>query len=498
MDIKKIKEQLPYVDGVVECGDSRQIKWLMSTDTLYGAVEPNSNEGTINRVPLMLYKNIIFLADKIDENGSVILDHKEKIQNLIEDFEFFGGEEFAKKIEDIINEQKELGETNLELIIKIDDIDKGLVKLEDMVGDSSEFIDMQGSIVENIEYIASVLGNKENEDFYGNEDIGKPSSGIFDTLKSVTVTVNSMRTKVSEFENTLNNMELLVNGHSMSLEGLKEIVGGKVKISIEDKEVELSHDDAIEQIFSATKLNTIQIKRLGESIEGFADDIKQNKEGLETVNNGLEEHKKKYTTFAETTEQKSNSMDGRVSNVEESTKEIPSMKSSIEDHEKRIGANVLLLDNIQNEITVINGEQSTINDKISTMGSNISTNSDDIEELDVYIKALNDDIKQKITDINERLDNVPDTAYIDEKISESDASIKKVSDDLSSYKESIDESIKELTDEMRKDVEHLKGENLKLGESITKLALDYDNKINEMNQEIEEIKRKVGISGVEE
>lgn len=487
MKERNIVEKLPYVDGVVECGDSRQIDWLKSNENLSGANEPNSNKGTANRVPLSLYRNIVFLAKEMDKSNLVINIHDEKIEKLIKDFEYFGGEEFAKKIEDIIKEQEELGETNLEILLRLESTEDKIVIIETSIGTTEEFVDMEGSVISNLSHIASIIGNKEGEDFYGNIVEGNEESGVYETMTNVIKTVNSLRTKITEFDNSLNNLSLQVSGQDRTISSLEEIVGDKAKVVIGDKEVELVHDDAIEQLFGSIKTLSTTVKNNDMKVLEHTASINRIEGEIEKLELGTNEKYSKLQDEIKSNTNKIEDHEKRIISLESSTEEIPKIKINMSEIETKVSSNILKIETLESSTDSLDSKVSGMGDTLNSLSRNVDDNSGAIENLVTSNSSLQKTVSETVSSLD-RLGG--EHGFLSDKVVSLDIKISDYpeSEVVVGYGESIaknTETISENSDFIKtiidkqnsdyKEIEALKLDNSQLKESNLLLVNNYED-----------------------
>ena len=171
-------KHLPFVDGAPGA-DQRKIEWLKNGECLNGATSSVANDGTLNRAPVSIQKNVVAL----DENMTDTAEKVNEVVKSVNDIKATLGAVGDASLIEVVNDTVE----RVDFIEKNDAIqNQAIVEISDrmdalgnMVGEHNPALDpINRNVFEELLFQKTEMGSYPNFDMNGHSQPGAPGSGM--------------------------------------------------------------------------------------------------------------------------------------------------------------------------------------------------------------------------------------------------------------------------------------------------------------------------------
>lgn len=315
--LMEILNQLPFVDGVPEDGQSR-LTWIRNGEQLVGADKKYSNEGNANILSVQLQKNIVFLAENFDllkVNQDLSAADIEKIKEILND----AGTEGLIELVNTNTEQIRL------LNIAVEQLKLALEIQDQTIGDITALVGARtensgsNNVFDDLLFIKTRIGNNAGETINGTPQAGLTASGIILKLDNVTRQAIKNTSDIEDIKTSITESDL-PKIHK-DLDGIRQELGIKpasgsntiyVRLkTLEDEDTlinaridELRSDIGPGKLVTKVNANTTKIASLDDDINGADGVVEQTasiKLAIEAPSTGIEARLNKVTTQSEST-----------------------------------------------------------------------------------------------------------------------------------------------------------------------------------------------------
>lgn len=217
--------KLPYIDGIPD-NDQESIRWIKNNDILTGASKNHTNDGILNSVSLMLYKNIVYLANTGNELVGTVNTQGEQLAEIKETIDAINTEH------GIIYQIAELTNTTNELTISVNqhssvisDNSSSILAIKDAIGEPVASDSSKLPILSDLYYVKTVVGSRKGFDVNGNPNDSETGTGIIYQLEQTQLDLNKIKTDLTSTNKLIS--ELGVEEITTNIEAIRGELGVK-------------------------------------------------------------------------------------------------------------------------------------------------------------------------------------------------------------------------------------------------------------------------------
>ncbi|CAL1778120.1 fibritin neck whiskers protein [Acinetobacter phage vB_AbaM_PhT2] len=194
--------KLPFVDGIPQEGQSR-LSWIKDGELLEGAKTHFGSEGNLNKVNKELQENIAVICGLIDNIGTLYNLHAEDIEKIKAILADAGNADLITQVNKNSDDIKTVNTAVGTLNNEVQETDRNLITLVDLVGSPDLLQDGRMTAFENLHFIKAVIGNEAEFDVNGNSAPNNPESGLISRISAVLAQAIQNRDKIQQIEETI-------------------------------------------------------------------------------------------------------------------------------------------------------------------------------------------------------------------------------------------------------------------------------------------------------
>lgn len=196
---KLVIQKLPNVDAIPEDGQHR-IEWIVNGECLNGALSKTGNEGTLNRAPLAIQRNV----EKVNENAQATTEKVNEVVEAVNNINDTLGAIADGSIIDVVNQtvarvdkvETDLSDTKTALEKNISDVDG----LDTKIGVRPATDDSNRSIYNDIAFIKQEMGSYPEFNINGVPDATNTGSGLKYRVIQNTMALNNHSQRINTLE----------------------------------------------------------------------------------------------------------------------------------------------------------------------------------------------------------------------------------------------------------------------------------------------------------